>query len=73
MRKAEWTSSIDILTEDCRQQNIMLREPQYRLACEENLSFMERLPEGYFKLIVTSPPHNIGKPYEGATQHAGVH
>jgi|GEM_PF-1508737 len=65
MRKAEGAPSTDILTENCQQQDIMLRERQYRLACEDNLSFIERLPGGYFKLIVTSPPYNIGKPYEG--------
>ena len=31
------------------------------LACQDNLAFMEALPDGQFKLIVTSPPYNIGK------------
>ena len=35
------------------------------LACEDNLSFMQRLSDEQFKLIVTSPPYNLGKPYEG--------
>ena len=26
------------------------------LACEDNLAFMERLPDGQMKLVVTSPP-----------------
>ncbi len=34
------------------------------LACEDNISFMSRLPSGSMKLIVTSPPYNIGKAYE---------
>ena len=34
------------------------------LACQDNLEFMRALPENSFKLIVTSPPYNIGKPYE---------
>lgn len=34
------------------------------LACEDNLSFMEKLSEGQMKLIVTSPPYNLGKDYE---------
>lgn len=38
---------------------------QYVVACEDNLSFMRRWPDTRFKLIVTSPPYNLGKPYEG--------
>ena len=34
------------------------------LACEDNLSFMRPLPSGCMKLVVTSPPCNIGKSYE---------
>ena len=34
------------------------------LACQDNLDFMRRLPNGHFKLIVTSPPYNLGKSYE---------
>ncbi len=34
------------------------------MACEDNLSFMRGLPEGGVKLIVTSPPYNLGKDYE---------
>ena len=37
------------------------------LACQDNLAFMEALPDGQFKLIVTSPPYNIGKDYESKT------
>lgn len=37
------------------------------LACKDNLSFMSELPDARFKLIVTSPPYNIGKSYEGRT------
>lgn len=35
------------------------------IACEDNLMFMRRLSDEKFKLIVTSPPYNLGKPYEG--------
>ena len=42
-----------------------IREPV--LACEDNLSFMERLPDGQMKLVVTSPPYNLGKAYEAKT------
>ena len=34
------------------------------LACEDNLAFMQRLPDAAMKLIVTSPPYNLGKDYE---------
>ena len=37
------------------------------LACEENLAFMARLQDGLFKLVVTSPPYNLGKDYEVRT------
>lgn len=32
--------------------------------CADNLDFMRNLPEESMKLIVTSPPYNIGKSYE---------
>lgn len=34
------------------------------IRCEENLAFMRKLPNESVKLIVTSPPYNIGKSYE---------
>lgn len=34
------------------------------MACEDNLRFMAKQPAGSMKLIVTSPPYNIGKSYE---------
>ncbi|MBI1388600.1 MAG: site-specific DNA-methyltransferase [bacterium] len=34
------------------------------MSCEDNLSFMRPLPCESMKLIVTSPPYNIGKKYE---------
>ena len=34
------------------------------MACENNHEFMRRLADGAMKLIVTSPPYNLGKPYE---------
>lgn len=37
------------------------------LRCEDNLSFMSKLPDGSMKLIVTSPPYNNGKVYEART------
>ena len=34
------------------------------LACEDNLAFMSKLSDASIKLIVTSPPYNVGKAYE---------
>lgn len=34
------------------------------LECADNLAFMRSLPDESMKLIVTSPPYNIGKAYE---------
>ena len=34
------------------------------LACADNVPFMQDLPDAMFKLIVTSPPYNLGKSYE---------
>ena len=38
--------------------------PQAFMACQDNIEFMRDLPDGSMKLIVTSPPYNIGKSYE---------
>lgn len=40
------------------------RNQQPVLACMDNIEFMKRIPDGRFKLIVTSPPYNLGKDYE---------
>ncbi len=34
------------------------------LACLDNLKFLRSIPDGQCKLIVTSPPYNLGKDYE---------
>lgn len=39
-------------------------DSQAQMACEDNLDFMRRLKNNSVKLIVTSPPYNIGKAYE---------
>ena len=36
----------------------------WRLAHEDNLAFLDGLPEASIKLVVTSPPYNVGKSYE---------
>ena len=38
--------------------------PRSVLANEDNLSFLSHYPNGYFKLVVTSPPYNLDKDYE---------
>ncbi len=38
--------------------------PEFVIECKDNLRFMSALPDGAFKLIVTSPPYNLGKSYE---------
>ena len=43
------------------------RDRDVNLACEDNLTFMHPLEDGNMKLIVTSPPYNIGKTYERRT------
>ena len=37
------------------------------MACQDNLDFMQGLPDQHMKLVVTSPPYNIGKDYEAKT------
>lgn len=37
------------------------------MACQSNLAFMRPLPAASMRLIVTSPPYNIGKSYEKRT------
>jgi adenine-specific DNA-methyltransferase len=40
------------------------RSECFQAVREDNLSYMQKFAEGSFKLIVTSPPYNIGKSYE---------
>lgn len=40
------------------------RDAQCEIVCENNLTFMRRLPAEAMQLIVTSPPYNLGKEYE---------
>ena len=37
------------------------------LECRDNLEFLRAQPSEKFKLIITSPPYNIGKSYEART------
>ena len=36
----------------------------YNIKCIDNLKFTKSFPDEFFKLIITSPPYNIGKSYE---------
>lgn len=40
------------------------RDADVRMECADNCEFMRALPNESIKLIVTSPPYNIGKSYE---------
>ena len=40
------------------------RDAQLMIACEDNREFLRSLPDESMKLIVTSPPYNLGKRYE---------
>lgn len=40
------------------------RDRSAHMSCKDNLAFMRPLDDGMMKLIVTSPPYNIGKSYE---------
>ena len=37
---------------------------RFVIACEDNLVFLNSLASGRMKLVVTSPPYNLGKSYE---------
>jgi len=38
------------------------------ITCQDNIEFMRPLADGNFKLIVTSPPYNLGKAYESRSK-----
>ncbi len=40
------------------------RDARATMSCQDNLAFMRPLPSESMRLIVTSPPYNIGKSYE---------
>lgn len=42
--------------------------PAYDIQVMDNREFMQRFDDGYFNLIVTSPPYNIGKAYEARSK-----
>ena len=43
----------------------IFHSPEPTIACEDNMAFMEKLSGETMALIVTSPPYNLGKAYEG--------
>lgn len=40
----------------------------FRYECEDALKFMGNIPDNSVKLIITSPPYNVGKEYEARTK-----
>ncbi len=38
--------------------------PKYKYECMDALKFMRELPDNSIKMVITSPPYNIGKEYE---------
>jgi len=46
---------------------VQLRPTKAVIECQDNLDFMRSLTKESMKLIVTSPPYNIGKAYEKRT------
>ena len=40
---------------------------EYRIECQDNLQFMRGLDDEQMKLVVTSPPYNLGKTKERRT------
>ena len=49
---------------DLAQEDQTLDSATVVIDCKDNLDFMRALPDRMFRLIVTSPPYNIGKSYE---------
>ena len=43
------------------------RDQMATMACQDNLQFMRDLPSDTVKLVITSPPYNLGKSYEKRT------
>ncbi len=46
---------------------VVLIRPEQTFYERINLAFTARLPDGQMKLVVTSPPYNLGKDYEAKT------
>ncbi len=42
----------------------VVKDQQSLIACEDALSFTQNIADGSVKLVVTSPPYNLGKSYE---------
>ena len=58
----DWTMDTAL---DPRQRGLRLEElPTAKVECRDNLEFLGDLADGSMKLIVTSPPYNLGKEYE---------
>lgn len=53
-----------ISKKDPRSSSLHSKENDAVVVCQDNLVFMRSLPDASMKLIVTSPPYNLGKEYE---------
>ena len=63
------TTKTSVNREPLQQQTLFVDDSEQTtstavLKCQDNLEFLSEQPSGKFKLIVTSPPYNIGKSYE---------
>ena len=41
------------------------------MKCADNIEYLRNFRDGFFKLIVTSPPYNIGKNYKAKASGDG--
>lgn len=55
-------------TAEVRQTSLFSNTTTYVAAHADNLDFLRDLPDASMRLIVTSPPYNIGKEYEARTE-----
>jgi DNA modification methylase len=56
-----------MLMSECSVENVYSPDVGVVLECCDALSFAQRLPKDSVRLIITSPPYNIGKSYETRT------
>lgn len=59
-----YLENINHLDSLCIAQDWRSRDLKAMITCEDNLGYMRQLPNESMHLIVTSPPYNLGKPYE---------
>lgn len=62
--KCSPVSSPDTVKKADRPKLVQSGQEDAIVVCEDNLVFMRTLPDASMKLIITSPPYNMGKEYE---------